>query len=128
LQGGISNSGLNYGNWDYGYPSGGNYWSDYLTMYANATEIDSSGVWNTPYVIDANNTDHYPLVKPWYQIPGDINFDGKVSVADLVLLAKAYGSKPGDSNWNPNADIEGDGRVSLQDLVILAIHYGEHYP
>ena len=46
---------------DYGYPSGGNYWSDYLAKYPHATEIDSSGIWNTPYVIDANNTDYYPL-------------------------------------------------------------------
>ena len=27
-----------------------NYWNDYLTKYPNATEIDSSGVGNTPYV------------------------------------------------------------------------------
>jgi parallel beta-helix repeat protein len=38
--------------WDNGYPSGGNYWSDY-----NGT--------NTPYVINANNTDHYPLTVPY---------------------------------------------------------------
>ena len=48
--------------WDDGYPSGGNYWSDYAARYPNATEIDGSGVWNTSYVIDANNTDHYPLM------------------------------------------------------------------
>jgi parallel beta-helix repeat protein len=48
--------------WDDGYPSGGNYWSDYMTRYPNAAEIDGSGIWNTPYVIDANNTDHYPLM------------------------------------------------------------------
>jgi len=46
----------------------GNYWSDYLTKYPNATFVDSSGVWNTPYVIDANNTDYYPLTVQ-YVIP-----------------------------------------------------------
>jgi len=51
--------------WDNGYPSGGNYWSDYQTRYSNATEIDGSDIWNTSYVIDANNTDRYPLMKPW---------------------------------------------------------------
>ena len=45
--------------WDDG--SRGNYWDTYLTKYPNATQIDGSGVWNTPYVIDTNNTDHYPL-------------------------------------------------------------------
>jgi hypothetical protein len=49
--------------WDDGYPSGGNYWSDYSTKYPSATEVDNSGIWNTPYVIDANNTDHYPLMR-----------------------------------------------------------------
>lgn len=58
-------------------------------------------------------------------IPGDINNGFKVGLPDLVLLAQAYGSKPGDSNWNPNADIDGDGMVGLSDLVILAQHYGQ---
>jgi parallel beta-helix repeat protein len=47
--------------WDDGYPIGGNYWSDYQTRYPNATEKDSSGIWNTPYVIDPSNVDRYPL-------------------------------------------------------------------
>jgi parallel beta-helix repeat protein len=49
--------------WDDGYPSGGNYWSDY-----NGTDADHDGIGDTPYVIDANNTDHYPLMVQ-YVIP-----------------------------------------------------------
>jgi parallel beta-helix repeat protein len=48
--------------WDDG--SKGNYWSDYLTKYPGATEIDKTGIGNTPYVIDANNVDYYPLMDP----------------------------------------------------------------
>jgi hypothetical protein len=61
-------------------------------------------------------------------IPGDIDGNFKVQLQDLVILAMAYGSKPGDSNWNPNADIDGNNVVGLSDLVILAQHYGQHYP
>ena len=43
--------------WDDGYPSGGNYWSDY-----NGTEANHDGIGDTPYVIDANNVDHDPLM------------------------------------------------------------------
>jgi len=43
--------------WDAGYPSGGNYWSDY-----NGTDCDHNGIGDTPYIIDANNTDNYPLM------------------------------------------------------------------
>jgi parallel beta-helix repeat protein len=52
--------------WDNGYPSGGNYWSDYNGTdlysgpYQNVTGSD--GIGDTPYVIDANNTDDYPLM------------------------------------------------------------------
>ena len=51
--------------WDDGYPSGGNYWSDYLTRYPSAQELDDSGIWDTPYNIDENNQDNYPLMEPW---------------------------------------------------------------
>jgi parallel beta-helix repeat protein len=56
--------------WDDGYPSGGNYWSDYSTRYSNAAEIDHSGLWNTPYVIDISNKDNYPLM-PTYGVTID---------------------------------------------------------
>jgi parallel beta-helix repeat protein len=49
-------------SWDNGII--GNYWSDYLTKYPNATEIGNSGMGNTPYLIDANNIDNHPLMKP----------------------------------------------------------------
>jgi parallel beta-helix repeat protein len=52
--------------WDDGYPSGGNYWSDYTGTdlfrgaYQNITESD--GIGDTHYTIDTNNTDNYPLM------------------------------------------------------------------
>ena len=45
--------------WDDGYPSGGNYWGDY-----NGTDANHDGIGDTSYIIDANNTDHYPLMAP----------------------------------------------------------------
>ena len=61
--------------WDNGYPSGGNYWSDYtdVDIYSGTYQNDtgSDGIGDAPYVIDANNTDNYPLMKT-YAGPHDI--------------------------------------------------------
>ncbi|HUW47630.1 MAG TPA: NosD domain-containing protein, partial [Patescibacteria group bacterium] len=55
--------------WDDGYPSGGNYWSDYEEIYPDAEELDGSGVWKTLYVIDESNQDNYPLSASARAIP-----------------------------------------------------------
>jgi hypothetical protein len=60
----INQSNLN--SWDNGYPSGGNYWSDYhgMDFYhgPNQNLAGSDGIGDTPYSIGINNTDSYPLM------------------------------------------------------------------
>jgi parallel beta-helix repeat protein len=66
------NDQLSINAWDDGYPSGGNYWSDYTGVdQKNGPNQDipgSDGIGDTPYVIDADNQDRYPLMNP-YAIP-----------------------------------------------------------
>jgi len=64
-----------YHMWDDGYPSGGNFWSDYngTDVYSGTfqNETGSDGIGDTPYIIDANNVDHYPIIPefPSFLIP-----------------------------------------------------------
>jgi parallel beta-helix repeat protein len=55
--------------WDYGYPSGGNCWSDYTGVdhYSgqNQDQLGNDGIGDTPYIMDADNIDRYPLMIPY---------------------------------------------------------------
>jgi predicted peptidase len=55
-------------------------------------------------------------------IPGDNNDDGKVSVGDLALVAKAYGKSSTSPDWNQvkKYDINDDGTIDIEDLSALA--------
>ena len=104
----------------------GNYWSDYKEKYPDAEEIDGSGIWDTPYIIDSDN-DNYPLIEPFenYFIHqercGDLNGDGQVTAADAII---ALGIAVSGEHSDP-ADMNGDGRVSSVDaLMILQVADG----
>ena len=47
-------------------------------------------------------------------IPGDVNGDGEVNIADVnALIDLILGGKPTD---NPRADVNGDGEVNIADV------------
>jgi nitrous oxidase accessory protein NosD len=117
--------------WDNG--AVGNYWSDYLTKYPNAAEVDGSGIGDTPYTIDSQNIDHYPLMAPVNAPPppeasinpylsarpsligSQITIEGTLSYGgtgvSFAALQVSYSVDSGTS-WNEigmvNTDVNGD--------------------
>ena len=57
--------------WDNGYPTGGNYWSDYpgsdIYMGVGQEEPGNDSIGDIPYIIDENSSDNYPFI--WIYIP-----------------------------------------------------------
>jgi parallel beta-helix repeat protein len=91
-------------SWDDGYPSGGNYWSDYngsdLFLGENQDQLGSDGIGDTHYVIDGNNIDHCPLMNPWtpsdaavLNITTSKRFIGEGYSAYLTALVENQGGK-----------------------------------
>jgi hypothetical protein len=128
-----------------------------VTLYANAIVIGSENVtlpagspttvtftWNTNGFAYGNYTiSAYALPTPGetntgnsnltggavtVTIPGDVDGNGRVNMNDIVSILKAFGSTPGQPNWNPNCDIDGEGRVDMSDVVIAVSNFGQHYP
>jgi parallel beta-helix repeat protein len=134
--------------WDNGYPSGGNYWSDYgrkdafFGRYQNLTGSD--GIGDAAYTIDKDNSDHYPLMslfKYWSNaIFGDVNKDMIVDINDISQLYDGFGSKTGSEGyyWHsplcilcphcPNLDIDKNNRIDMTDIIITVTHFNKHYP
>ena len=52
----------------------------------------------------------------------DVNQDGRVSIQDLILVAKDFGS---GTPANLRTDVNRDGVINIQDLILVAQHMGE---
>jgi PKD repeat protein len=63
-------------------------------------------------------------VAPVSQLPGDINNDHIVNFLDAILLGAAFGSHPGDGNWDPRCDLNGDNIINFLDGIILGANFG----
>ncbi|MBS7632419.1 right-handed parallel beta-helix repeat-containing protein [Candidatus Bathyarchaeota archaeon] len=117
----VEQSGSNV--WDNGFPSGGNYWSDYTSKYPNAAEIDASGIWDTPYFIDENNTDRYPFIRSHPRCIY-VRANGTVEPSGLNLTSSDSNTYVFTGNvYYPivvekgNIVIDGNGRVLYGDAI-----------
>ncbi|MCW4045817.1 MAG: right-handed parallel beta-helix repeat-containing protein [Candidatus Bathyarchaeota archaeon] len=105
--------------------SAGNYWSDYKNRYPNAKELNSSGVWNTPYVLDQYNKDNYPLVGNPLSAPADIvppavsilSPENKSYAADSIALTCAVN----ETVFRMAYSIDGKSNVAIAGNTTLPV-------
>jgi parallel beta-helix repeat protein len=80
--------------WDDGYPSGGNYWTNYTgaDFYSGAyqNETGSDGIGDDPYSIDVHNQDDYPLMSPFTLLYYELLEAYNALLADYQDLNSTY--------------------------------------
>jgi parallel beta-helix repeat protein len=88
--------------WDNGYPSGGNYWSDYTGADQfwgpNQDMLGSDGIGDTPYVMHVGSQDRYPLMHPFGTVfvRSPEGFDASLSGLNLENVTLNWSLSPDD--------------------------------
>jgi hypothetical protein len=100
-----------------------------VTTTVNTTINNLSVGDHTLVVYTRDNNDNMATSNTVYFTvhPGDINGDAVVDILDLQLSAWAFGSQPGDANWNEAADLNGDKMITLLDYQIVVGNLGKTY-
>lgn len=57
-------------------------------------------------------------------LTGDCDGDNEVTIGDFALLSAAFGSVPGDPNWDENADLDCDMEITIGDYSLLSTNFG----
>lgn len=60
----------------------------------------------------------------FFLMTGDCNGDNEVDIGDFALLSAAFGSVPGDPNWDENCDLNCDMEIDIGDFALLSSRFG----
>jgi PKD domain/CARDB len=82
-----------------------------------------------PLPNDVNPSDNILVDGQVYvKMYGDINANERIDLLDLVAGAIAFGSRPGEARWNPQADLVENGIINVFDLTMVLVHFNEVPP
>lgn len=112
-------------------PSIGPTWPDGYTISLMVQWVQSgtAGIFNVVTPIDQPYSLKTLIPPSMYSLaPWDINFDGKVNMADVGTVAKAFGAAAGELRFNMEADVDASGKVDMKDIGAVAKNFGKNAP
>jgi hypothetical protein len=103
------------------------WYGDFLTSsrYNDPTLLNT--IYNSKYVItlDELPADLYEFTQTVTPTPTpvssfDLNYDGAINMADVIILAKVFNSVRGDSRYVDAVDLNKDGAINMSDVIMIA--------
>lgn len=101
---------------------------------AAVTSIPSMPIWLGNYTVYATTFYGFSISSAQttftVKLIGDMDHNGKIDITDIATVARAFGSHPGDSRWNPAADLTGviplvpDGKIDISDIALVSKAFG----
>ncbi|HKH45972.1 MAG TPA: GDSL-type esterase/lipase family protein [Thermoanaerobaculia bacterium] len=86
-------------------------------------QLRSRDLANPPNVLDREIT--FFTIEGTTFLPGDIDRDGRVDGADLLIFAPHFGARRGEVRFAGVADLNDDNEVNGADLAVLASNFGK---
>ena len=135
LYAGMIQPGLSDGIWHPPFPSGSG------TLATITFKVISASGASNLTLLDTYLADWHPTPLPHNYWPmngyadivipviptliGDLDGNGIVDIFDAIRCGTAFGSRPGDANWNALADFNHDNIVDILDAIMLGAHFGQ---
>lgn len=88
--------------WDDGYPSGGNYWSNYT-----GTDADGDGIGDTAHIAFENHTDNYPLMTP-------------LAIQDSTVTSPPKEETPNQQPTQPTEEQTKQQDLPISEIIIVS--------
>jgi len=116
--------------WDDGYPSGGNYWSNYTGVDENSgpnqDQLGSDGIGDTPYIIDADNIDRYPLMVPEHELVVSVTTPTFLKLGSSSSLAAIVANKGSSEETSVELRLLINGSIANSTIVPI-LQPGDSY-
>lgn len=124
-------------HWDNGYPSGGNYWSDYTGKDnyrgKNQDIPGGDGIGDSPYKIpEDDGLDRYPLMEPWTTRPSPDTTPPEVTISSPENISYCNTGEPvhidytveDDRDPDPETELYLDGQLYPSESINLGVYSG----